>query len=47
MVHEHVLIAAYGLCHPEWSFAVIQSSIKNKHNQEVSICFALVEILLT
>ena len=31
MVHQHVLIAAYGLCHPDWSSALIESQNTEKH----------------
>ena len=35
MVHEHVLIAAYGLCHPDWSSALIHLIKNNEINENL------------
>ena len=35
-INEHVLIAAYGLVHPDWSTSVIMTDIKKTHALNVN-----------
>ena len=42
-VSDKILIAAYGLCHPNWSRAVIRSAIRKDHGRKVDFLFKLVQ----
>ena len=38
-ISDKVLIAAYGLCHPEWSRSMIRLAIRKEHDKIVKILF--------